>query len=120
MFDSLTGALGKVVTLFRGQKTLTVANLEDGLRAVRQALLEADVHFKVAKDFIQRVKGRAVGEELIKAVEPGQQFIKIFHDELTALMGGETASPPMVGNGPTVLMMAGLQGSGKTTTCAKL
>jgi signal recognition particle subunit SRP54 len=120
MFDSLTGALGKVVTLFRGSKTLTEANVEEGLRAVRQALLEADVHFKVAKDFIQRVKARALGEELIKAVEPGHQFIKIFHDELTALMGGESASLPMVGNGPTVIMMAGLQGSGKTTTCAKL
>ena len=120
MFDSLTAALGKALDLFRGQKTLTEENMTEGLKAVRQALLEADVHFKVAKDFVGRVKEKAVGVELIKSVDPGHQFIKIFHDELTALMGPEGAMLPHADRGPTVVMMAGLQGSGKTTTCAKL
>ena len=120
MFDSLSGALGKAWRTLAGQKVLTEANVDEGIRAVRQALLEADVHFKVAKDFIKDVKARAVGEEVISSVNPGDQFIKVFHDALTDLLGGETTPLPVAPNGPLVLMMAGLQGSGKTTTSAKL
>ena len=120
MFDSLTSALGKAFETLRGQKTLTEDNIQEGLKAVRRALLEADVHFKVAKEFVSQVKQAAVGQELIKSVDPAQQFIKICHDQLCQLMGGEQTTIPMASSGPTVLMMAGLQGSGKTTTCAKL
>ncbi len=120
MFDSLAGALGSAYRALVGKKVLTEANVEEGIRAVRQALLEADVNFKVARDFTKAVKARALGQEVISAVDPGQQFVKVFHDELTALLGGETTALPVASNGPLVLMMAGLQGSGKTTTCAKL
>ncbi|MDP6425327.1 MAG: signal recognition particle protein [Planctomycetota bacterium] len=120
MFDSLTAALAKALDVFRGQRTLTEENVQEGLKAVRQALLEADVHFRVAKRFVKRVQEQAVGQELIKSVEPGQQFTKICHDQLTEMMGPEAATLPHADSGPTVVMMAGLQGSGKTTTCAKL
>ena len=120
MFDALTNAFSKAYTAIVGKKTLTEENVDEGIRAVRQALLEADVNFKVAKDFIKDVKERAVGQDVIKAVDPGQQFVKIFHDALTDLLGGTNPGLPVADRGPLVLMMAGLQGSGKTTTCAKL
>ncbi len=120
MFDSLSGALNKAYRAIAGQKVVTEQNIEESVRAIRQALLEADVNFKVAKKFIADVKQRALGEEVLAAVEPGQQFIKVFHDALTDLLGGEAADLPRSTGGPLVLMMAGLQGSGKTTTCAKL
>src|SRR6187455_2156561 len=120
MFDSLSGALGKAWQALAGQKVLTEKNVEDGIRAVRQALLEADVNFKVAKDFIKDVKDRALGQEVIRAVNPGDQFVKVFHDALTDLLGGNPTALPVADRGPLVLMLAGLQGSGKTTTCAKL
>ncbi len=120
MFESLTRALGKAFETLRGKRTLTEENVQEGLKAVRRALLEADVHFKVAKDFVARVRDKAVGTELLASVSPADQFVKICHDELVALMGGEAASLPLSDSGPTVVMMAGLQGSGKTTTCAKL
>ncbi|MEE9127734.1 MAG: signal recognition particle protein [Planctomycetota bacterium] len=120
MFDSLAGALQNAYRALVGQKTLTEDNIDEGIRAVRQALLEADVNFKVAKGLIQDVRQRAVGAEIIKSVNPGDQFVKIFHDALTALLGGEATPLPTVDTVPLVLMMAGLQGSGKTTTCAKL
>ena len=94
MFDSLSGALNKAYSALAGSKTLTDKNIDDGIRAVRQALLEADVNFKVAKDFIKQVKHRALGEEVIKAVNPGDQFVKIFHDELTELLGGGSHPAP--------------------------
>ncbi len=120
MFDNLTSAFSKALDKLRGQKKLTEENMQEGLKAVRQALLEADVHFKVAKDFVARVRDKAVGLDLIQKVDPGQQFIKLFQDELTELMGPEAVSLPHSSSGPTIVMMAGLQGSGKTTTCAKL
>ena len=120
MFDSLANALNSAYRSIVGQKVLTDANVDESIKAVRQALLEADVNFKVAKEFIQDVKARALGQGVIKSVDPGQQFIKVFHDALTDLLGGETAELPVASNGPLILMMAGLQGSGKTTTCAKL
>ncbi|HEX6811019.1 MAG TPA: signal recognition particle protein [Planctomycetota bacterium] len=120
MFDSLANALGKAYRAIVGQKTLTEANVDEGIRAVRQALLEADVNFQVAKDFVADVRQRVLGQKVIEAVEPGQQFVKCFHDALTDLLGGQSKGLPVADNGPVVLMMCGLQGSGKTTTCAKL
>ncbi|MEM7198695.1 MAG: signal recognition particle protein [Planctomycetota bacterium] len=120
MFDSLSGALGKAWRTLAGEKLLTEKNIDEGIRAVRQALLEADVNFKVAKEFIKDVKARALGQEVLQAVNPGDQFVKVFHDALTDLLGGQAASLPATDKPPVVLMLAGLQGSGKTTTCAKL
>jgi signal recognition particle subunit SRP54 len=120
MFDSLANALGNAYRAIAGQKVLTEQNVEDGIRSVRQALLEADVNYQVAKQFIVDVKQRALGQEVIKAVNPGQQFIKVFHDALTELLGGERTGLPVADAPPLVLMMCGLQGSGKTTTCGKL
>ncbi len=120
MFDTLSGALTKAWQALAGQKVLTEQNVEDGIRAVRQALLEADVNFKVAKEFIADVKARALGEAVIRAVNPADQFVKVFHDALADLLGGRAAPLPVADHGPLVLMLAGLQGSGKTTTCAKL
>jgi len=120
MFDSLANALGNAYRAIVGNKVLTEQNVEDGIRAVRQALLEADVNFQVAKQFIADVKQRALGQDVIKAVDPGQQFVKVFHDALTELLGGERVGLPIADAPPLVLMMCGLQGSGKTTTCGKL
>ncbi|MCA8944149.1 MAG: signal recognition particle protein [Planctomycetes bacterium] len=120
MFDSLTGALSNAYRSIVGKKVLTEANIEEGIRAVRQALLEADVNFKVAKEFVKDVERRALGAEVIKSVDPGDQFIKCVHDALTELLGGESPGLPVADRGPLILMMAGLQGTGKTTTCAKL
>ncbi|MFY9345074.1 MAG: signal recognition particle protein [Planctomycetota bacterium] len=120
MFDSLANALGKAYRAIVGQKVLTEQNVDDGIRAVRQALLEADVNFQVAKDFVADVRARVLGQQVIGAVEPGQQFVKCFHDALTELLGGQATGLPVAPQAPLVLMMCGLQGSGKTTTCAKL
>jgi signal recognition particle subunit SRP54 len=120
MFDSLANALGKAYRAIVGQKVLTEANVDEGIRAVRQALLEADVNFQVAKEFVADVRQRVLGQKVIDSVDPGQQFVKCFHDALTELLGGQATGLPVADNGPLVLMMCGLQGSGKTTTCAKL
>jgi signal recognition particle subunit SRP54 len=120
MFDTLATALGNAYKSIVGQKTLTEANVDDGIRAVRQALLEADVNFQVAKDFVADVRQRVVGQKVIESVDPGQQFVKCFHDALTDLLGGQAVGLPVASKGPLILMMCGLQGSGKTTTCAKL
>ncbi len=120
MFDSLASALGNAYRSMMGKKVLTEQNIEEAIAAVRQALLEADVNFVVAKDFVADVKQRALGLDVIKAVDPGQQFIKVVHDALTALLGGQQVGLPVADKLPLVLMMCGLQGSGKTTTCAKL
>ncbi|MSR37399.1 MAG: signal recognition particle protein [Planctomycetes bacterium] len=120
MFDSLANALGSAYRSIVGQKVLTEKNVDEGIRSVRQALLEADVNFQVAKEFIADVKQRALGQDVLTAVDPGQQFVKVFHDALTALLGGQTTGLPVTDNPPLILMMCGLQGSGKTTTCAKL
>src|SRR5436305_9958881 len=120
MFDDLqkrlTGAFGR----FRARGLLTEANIKDGMREVRTALLEADVNYKVVQEFMQRVDERAVGTELIKSVRPEQQIVKIVHDELVELMGPVDPSIRFEKTGPTVLMLCGLQGSGKTTTTGKL
>ncbi|HVY62047.1 MAG TPA: signal recognition particle protein [Planctomycetota bacterium] len=122
MFESITEGLSGALRKLAGPGRLTEANIEDGLRDVRKALLEADVSFKVVKDFIDRIRAKAVGQEVIGSVAPGQQIVKIVHDELVDLMGAGDSSikrAPKSGE-PTVIMMCGLQGSGKTTTCGKL
>ena len=121
MFDSLSEKLQSVFKNLRGYGKLTEKNVADALREVRLALLEADVNYKVAKDFIERTKQRALGQEVLTSVTPGQQIVKIVHDELVALMGGEENGAPggralPAGN----WMMVGLHGSGKTTTSGKL
>src|SRR3954466_8546395 len=120
MFDDLqkrlTGAFGR----FRARGLLTEANIKEGLREVRTALLEADVNFNVVQEFMQRVNDRAVGTQLIRSVRPEQQIVKIVHDELVELMGPVDPSVRFEKTGPTIVMLCGLQGSGKTTTCGKL
>lgn len=103
----------------RGQGALNELNIRETLKEVRIALLEADVNFKVVKEFIERVKEKALGKEVLESLSPGQQFTKIVHDELTELFGGEDAALDLKGR-PSVIMLVGLQGSGKTTTTAKL
>ena len=120
MFESITNSLNAVFRKLSGQGQLTEKNIQDGLREVRLALLQADVNFKVVKDFIDRVTKQAVGQEVIRSVHPAQQIVKIVHDELSALMGPPEPGLPVEPQGTTVVLMAGLQGSGKTTTCAKL
>jgi signal recognition particle subunit SRP54 len=119
MFDSLSGKLQSAFKNLRGLGKISEANVADSLREVRMALLEADVNFKVARDFIERVKTKAVGTEVIQSLHPGQQIIKIIHDELVELLGSTNASLNLAGN-PACVLMAGLHGSGKTTTSAKL
>ncbi len=120
MFESITSSLEGVFSKLRGKGRLTEANIKDGLHEVRLALLEADVNYKVVKDFIQHATERAVGEEVIKSIAPGQQVIKIVHDELIKLMGESDTTLPFKDGGPTLIMLVGLQGSGKTTTAGKL
>jgi signal recognition particle subunit SRP54 len=119
MFDSLTGKLQNVFRNLRGLGKISEANVADALREVRMALLEADVNFKVARDFIERVKAKSVGAEVIQSIQPGQQIIKVIHDELVELLGASNASLNVGGN-PACVLMVGLHGSGKTTSSAKL
>jgi signal recognition particle subunit SRP54 len=120
MFESLSARLTSIFDRLRGYGRLTEENVQEALREVRVALLEADVNFKVVKSFIERVRERAVGQDVLKSVTPGQQVIKIVHDELTELFGGSGHRLTMAPHPPTVIMLMGLQGSGKTTTAAKL
>ncbi|MCG8531258.1 MAG: signal recognition particle protein, partial [Desulfovibrionales bacterium] len=120
MFDTLSDRLNGVFKKFSGQKTLNEENVQAGLREVRLALLEADVNFKVVKDFVARVGEKCLGQDVTKGVDPAQQVIKIVHDELVELLGGDTTELNLSGKKPTVIMMVGLQGSGKTTSSAKL
>jgi signal recognition particle subunit SRP54 len=120
MFDSLSDKLQSVFKNLRGFGKLTEKNVADALREVRLALLEADVNYKVAKEFIERTKTKALGQEVLSSVTPGQQIVKIVHDELVALMGGGGADPFMPKLAAGNWMMVGLHGCGKTTSCAKL
>jgi signal recognition particle subunit SRP54 len=120
VFQDLTARLDGIFKSLRGRGVLSEDNVRDSLREVRRALLEADVHFKVAKEFVKRVEERAVGQEVLTGVHPGQQVVKIVHEELVQLLGGTTAQPNITGTPPVPVMVVGLQGSGKTTTCAKL
>jgi signal recognition particle subunit SRP54 len=120
MFDSLSDRLNAAFKRFKGHGRLDAKNIKDGLREVRLALLEADVHFSVVKDFIERIKDRAEGQEVLESLTPGQQVVKIVHEEMIELLGGTTTELDLSVKPPLVIMMAGLQGSGKTTTAAKL
>src|SRR5579871_3981035 len=119
MFDSLSSKLQNAFKNLRGLGKISESNVSDSLREVRLALLEADVNFKVARDFIERVKTKSIGAEVVQSVQPGQQIIKIIHDELVDLLGSQNASLNLNGN-PSCLMMVGLHGSGKTTSSGKL
>jgi signal recognition particle subunit SRP54 len=120
MFETLTQRLSSAFSGLRGGGEMTDEGIEEGLRAVRAALLEADVHFKVARDFTDRVRARVVGERQLKGIEASQQFVHACHQELVELMGPQDARLEFAKQPPTVILMAGLQGAGKTTTCAKL
>jgi signal recognition particle subunit SRP54 len=121
MFDSLSEKLESVFKKLRGQGLMTEDNIKDALREVRLALLEADVNFKVVKDFVESVRTKAVGVEVLGSLSPGQQIIRIVHDELVLVMGGGSDnSLDLAAKPPVALMMVGLQGAGKTTTCGKL
>ena len=119
MFDSLSSKLQNAFRNLRGLGKISESNIADSLREVRLALLDADVNFKVVKDFIDRVKEKSLGQEVIQSVQPGQQVIKIIHDELVALLGSENAALNLKSH-PACLMMVGLHGSGKTTSSGKL
>ena len=118
MFGRLSDKLQDVFKNLRGQGRITESNIADALREVRLALLDADVNFQVAKDFIARVKEKALGEEVLRSVTPGQQIVKIFHEELCALLGGDSA--PLDLEKPGRILVVGLNGAGKTTSSAKL
>jgi signal recognition particle subunit SRP54 len=120
MLDSLSDKLNTVFKKLKGHGKLTEKNIEDGLREVRMALLEADVHYKVVKKFISDIRGRALGQEVLASLTPGQQVVKIVNEELTALMGGRHQELSLEGSPPAAVMLVGLQGSGKTTTAGKL
>jgi signal recognition particle subunit SRP54 len=120
VFENLTDRLSKTLAELRGRGRLTEANIAGALREVRMALLEADVALPVVRDFIERVRERAVGQEVIKSLSPGQEVIRIVRDELTALMGESNEGLNLQVAPPAVLLVAGLQGAGKTTTVAKL
>jgi signal recognition particle subunit SRP54 len=119
MFESLSARLQSITQRLRGKAKITEADLDVALREIRLALLEADVNFKVVKDFVARVRERALGLEVLSGLDAGQQVVKIVHDELVAVLGGERRELQL-GARPSVLMLVGLQGSGKTTTAAKL
>jgi signal recognition particle subunit SRP54 len=119
MFDSLSGKLDKAFQVLKGHGKITEINVAETLKEVRRALLDADVNFKIAKDFTNRVKEKAFGQEVLTTLNPGQLLVKIVKDELTELMGGEVAGVNLASN-PSVILMSGLQGSGKTTFSGKL
>jgi signal recognition particle subunit SRP54 len=120
MFEVLTQRLEGIFDRLRGAGRLTEENVQEALREVRVALLEADVNFRVAKSFVERVRERAVGQDVLKSLTPGQQVVKVVHGELVTLLGESTHRLAMAPRPPTVVMLIGLQGSGKTTSVAKL
>ncbi len=119
MFDALSSKLQNVFRNLRGLGKISESNVSDSLRDVRMALLDADVNFKVARDFIENIKNKAIGQQVIQSIHPGQQIIKIIHDELVTLLGSANAGLELSGN-PACILMVGLHGSGKTTTSGKL
>jgi len=120
MFANLSDKLELVFKKLRGAGKLTEKNIRDSMREIRQALLEADVNYKVARDFVKVVQEKAVGEKVLQSIEPGQQVVKIVHDELVSLLGGKAEPLAPIDKSPTIYMICGLQGSGKTTLCGKL
>src|SRR5919107_4236814 len=120
MFDNLSEKLQRVFKNLRGEGKLTAENMETALREIRVALLEADVHFRVVKQLIERIKEKAMGQEVLASLSPGQQVIKIVHDELVHILGTHQAKLRYANEPPSVIMIVGLQGSGKTTSTGKL
>jgi signal recognition particle subunit SRP54 len=120
VFDQLSDRLQSTLSDVRSRGKLSESDVDAAMREIRLALLEADVNFKVVKSFTAKVKERCLGDEVLKSLDPGQHVVKIVNEELAALMGGTGRELAMANSGPTVILMAGLQGSGKTTACAKL
>ena len=120
MFDSLSAKLDGIFSRLRGRGKLTESDVKSATREIRLALLEADVSFQVVKDFVQRVREQALGQEVMRSLTPGQQVVKIVRDELTALMGSQNTPLDLKGQSPATFLLVGLQGSGKTTSAAKL
>ncbi|HST70463.1 MAG TPA: signal recognition particle protein [Solirubrobacterales bacterium] len=120
MFDQLSERLQSTLSEVRSRGKLTESDVDSAMREIRLALLEADVNFKVVKAFTKTLKERCLGSDVLESLDPGQQVVKIVNEELAALMGGTGSELAMASSGPTVILMAGLQGSGKTTACAKL
>ncbi|MGI6031060.1 MAG: signal recognition particle protein [Eubacteriales bacterium] len=120
IFESLSDKLTEAFKKLKGKGKLTEADIKAAMREIKLALLEADVNFKVVKEFISAVSEKCMGAEVLESLTPAQQVIKIVNDELTQLMGGEVARVKLKNNGPTIMLLAGLQGAGKTTHCAKL
>ena len=118
-FESLSEKLGEVFKKLKGRGKVSEADVKEAMRMVKLALLEADVNFKVVKDFVAKATQKAVGSAVLESLTPAQQVIKIVNEELVALMGGEAHKPKIASNPPTIYMLMGLQGAGKTTTCAK-
>ena len=119
MFDTLSSKLQNAFKNLRGLGKISESNVSDSLREVRLALLDADVNFKVVRDFIERVRAKSLGQEVIQSIQPGQQIIKIIHDEMVDLLGSANAALQLTKN-PSSILMVGLHGSGKTTSSAKL
>ena len=119
MFENLTDKFDRAFKVLKGQGNITEINIAATVKEIRRALVDADVNYKIAKDFTAKVKDKAMGEGVINAVNPSQLMIKIVKDELTELMGGETVGISLSGS-PVIILMAGLQGSGKTTFSGKL
>lgn len=119
-FEGLSDRLQDIFKKLRGKGKITEDDVNAAMREIRLALLEADVNFKVVKDLVARIKERAVGQEVLASLTPGQQIVKIVHDEMTALMGGTESKLVLSSHTPMVIMTVGLQGAGKTTTVAKL
>jgi len=120
MLDQLSDKFEKILKKLRGTGVLTEENIAEALKEVRLALLEADVNYKIVKDFVERVRQKAIGQEVLHSLTPGHHVVKVVWDELRAVMGQERVGLSLASKPPTVVMMVGLQGSGKTTTCGKL
>ena len=120
MFDQISDRFNSLLRDLRGLGKITDKNIQDTSREIRRILLEADININVTRDFVKRVKERSIGTKVIKSVKPGEQFIKIIHDELVHLFGDQNSELDFSNQNCTVILLAGLQGSGKTTTCAKL
>lgn len=119
MFDKLTEHLERGFKILKGQGRITEINISESLKEIRRALVEADVNYKIAKTFVDEVKEKALGQNVLTAIKPGELMVKIVHDEMSKLMGGD-AAPLHIDGRPAIILMSGLQGSGKTTFTAKL
>ena len=118
-FEGLSSRLQEITRKIRGKARITESDLKEMLREVKLALLEADVNYKIVKEFISTIQEKALGQDVLKSLTPGQQVVKIVKDELVELLGGTESKINFTPNPPTVIMLVGLQGSGKTTTCRK-